>query len=59
MSTLEDIANAAKNFALTYGYATRGYTHPDAIEADLEVLEDAIRAYREATASATETRREG
>jgi hypothetical protein len=59
MSTLDDIANAAQNFVLTYEMAMWGYKHHQEIEADLEVLEDAIRAYREATASATETRREG
>jgi hypothetical protein len=56
---IENVANAAKNFSLTYNRAMWGYqTHPDAIEVDLEVLEDAIRAYRQATAGTTETRKE-
>jgi hypothetical protein len=59
MSILEQIDNAARNFSLTYNRAQLGYLkHPDAIEADLEVLEDTIRAYREATASLRETRAE-
>lgn len=59
MSTLEQIDNAAKNFSLTYNRALWGYqTHPDAIEADLAVLEESIRGYREATASTSETRAE-
>jgi hypothetical protein len=60
MSILEDVANAAKNFFLTYGYATRGYdTHPHTIESDLEILEDALRAYHESTRAPTETPKEG
>jgi hypothetical protein len=47
MGTLEHIANAAKNYALTYDMAMDGYTHPDGIEADLAVLEDAIAAHRQ------------
>jgi hypothetical protein len=46
MSTLDDLANAAQNFVLTYEMVMWGYTSPEAIKADLEVLEDAIRAYR-------------
>jgi hypothetical protein len=58
MITLETIANAANNFAVTYAMSMWGYTHPDAIEADLEVLEDAILAYRKTRREPTETQRE-
>jgi hypothetical protein len=46
MVAVTEVANAAKNFTLTYEHALLGYTTPEAIERDLVSLEEAIRAYR-------------
>jgi hypothetical protein len=46
MNTLEAVANAAKNVAMTCDHILWGYADPEMLEPDLETLEEAIRAYR-------------
>jgi hypothetical protein len=58
MSTLEAVAHAAQNVAMTCDDIIWGYAAPEVLEPDLQVLEDAIRAYRSETAAHTEMPRE-
>jgi len=53
---LEVVVSAAKNVALTADMVANGYALMAALEADLEALEEALAAWRQATALDDTTR---
>jgi hypothetical protein len=51
MTPLEALAHAVKSFDLTYDRVTAGYGATTDLDVDLDVLEDAIRLYRQGQVS--------